>query len=123
MKPKSMFFFTRRPPAFSSQVYLAVYIAANPLEEEAVVTSIGEKSFTVNIPRLGMTSRMYLDKIPDIAATFDDVEKILHLTASSTVTHKWTEATVKIFARVLVRCTVASKAGPIEIELEFLRPK
>lgn len=100
-----------------------MHVASNPLVEEAVVMSIGEKSFTVNVPRLGVTSRIYLDKIPDIAATFDDVNNTLHLTASSTVTHEWTEATIKVFAKVHVRCTVSDKEGPIRIELEFLRPK
>lgn len=104
------------------QVYLAVHVASNPLEEEAVVISLGEQSFTVNVPRLAVTSRVYLDKIPDIAATFNAVENTLHLTASSTVTHEWTEATIKVFAKVRVRCTVSDKAGPIQVELEFLRP-
>lgn len=113
----------RRPPVSSPQVYLAVHIASNPLEEEAVVISIGAKSFTVHVPRLGMSSRVYLDKIPDIATTFNDVERTLHLTASSGVTHKWTEATIKMFARVHVRCSVANKTGPIQVEIEFLRPK
>lgn len=88
-----------------------------------MVISTSEKSFTVNVPRLGVTSRVYLDKIPDIATTFDEVERTLHLTASSRVTHQWAKATIKIFTRVHVRCSVADKAGPIQIELEFLRPK
>lgn len=99
-----------------------MHVASNPLEEEAVVISVGEQSFTVNVPRLAVTSRIYLDKIQDIAATFDDMEKTLHLTASSTVTHEWTEATIKVFAKVQVRCTVSNKSGPIQIELEFVRP-
>lgn len=99
-----------------------MHVASNPLEEEAVVISVGEQSFTVNVPRLAVTSRIYLDKIPDIAATFNDVEKTLNLTASSTVTHVWTEATIKVFAKVQVRCAVSDKAGPIQTELEFLRP-
>ncbi|CAM9097036.1 unnamed protein product [Ectocarpus fasciculatus] len=107
----------------SDEVYLAVHVASNPLEEEAVVTSVGEQSFTVNIPRLGVTSRLYLDKIPDIAATYDELEGTIHLTSSSTVTHQWADATIKIFAKVRVLCTVAEKTGPIEILLEFLRPK
>lgn len=98
-------------------------MASNPLEEEAVVISIGEQSFTVNVPRLAVTSRIYLDHIPDIAATFNDVENTLTLTSSSTVTHEWTQATIKVLAKVQVRCTVSDKAGPIQIELEFLRPK
>lgn len=100
-----------------------MHVASNPLEEEAVVISVGEQSFTVNVPRLAVTSRIYLDQILNIAATFDDVEKTLRLTASSTVTHDWTEATIKVFAKVQVRCTVSNRAGPIQIELEFLRPK
>lgn len=108
---------------FVRQVYLAVHVASNPLEEEAVVISVGEQSFTVNIPRLGVTSRLFLDKIPDIAATYDELEGTIHLTASSTVTHQWTDAKIKIFAKVQVLCTVAEKTGPIEILLQFLRPK
>lgn len=100
-----------------------MHVASNPLEEEAVVISIGALSFTVNVPRLAVTSRIYLDHIPDIATTFNEVENTLNLTASSSVTHDWSEATIKVFAKVQVRCTVSDKAGPIQIELEFLRPK
>lgn len=105
------------------QVYLAVHVASNPLEEEAVVISVGEQSFTVNVPRLGVTSRIFTDKIPDIAATFDEAEKIIRLQASSTTTHSWTDASIKVFAKVQVLCTVAESTGPIQIELKFLRPK
>lgn len=100
-----------------------MHVASNPLEEEAVVISVGEQSFTVNVPRLAVTSRIYLDHIPNIVATFNDMENTLNLTASSSITHEWTQATIKVFAKVQVRCTVSDKAGPIQIELEFLRPK
>lgn len=104
------------------QVYLAIYLQSNPLEEKAVVMSMGEKAFTVHVPRLGITSRIYLDKIPDVVAAFNEVEGMLELRAASTATHAWTSATLKILSKVLVRCVVAAKAGPIETLLEFVRP-
>lgn len=121
MKPKATYLYVSF--CIFSQVFLAVHIASNPLEAEAMVISVGAKSFTVYVPSLGVKSQMYLDKIPDIAATFDEVEETLRLTASSTVTHTWTEATIKIFARVHVRCSVpADQTGLIKVELQFLRP-
>lgn len=104
-------------------MYLAVYVQANPLNaEEAVVISMGEQSFTVNIPRLGVTDRLYLDKIPDVHATYNEGEGVLHLEAASTVTHDWTYASIKIFSKIVVRCAVVAKGGPIGIQLEFVRP-
>lgn len=101
-----------------------MYVQSNPLEsEEAVVISIGEQSFTVQVPRLGVTSRLYLDKIPDISATFNEVEESLELQAASTITHSWTSATIKLLSKVVVRCVVADKAGPIEVQVQFVRPK
>lgn len=106
----------------SNQVYLGVYLQSNPLVEEAIVFSMGEKSFTVHVPRLGLTSRLYLDKILDVTSTFDKEEGVIKLHASSNATHGWTSATIKILSKILVRCTVSPKGGPIETQLEFLRP-
>lgn len=99
-----------------------MYLLSNPLREEAVVISIGEKSFTVHVPRVGITSRLYLDKIPDIAATFNEAEGVLDLQATSTVTHDWTFAAIRILSKIVVRCMVVAKGGPIDIQLAFLRP-
>ena len=111
----------RCPLMFDVQVYLGVYLRSNPLDEEAVVTSMGEKSFTVHVPRLGRTSRLYLDKILNATATYDKAEKAIKLQASSTVTG-WTLATINILSKILVRCSLAAKAGPVEIQLDFIRP-
>lgn len=88
-----------------------------------MVISIGEKSFTVNVPRLGITTHIFLDKIPDTVSTFDEAERTLVLQATSTVTHTWVSATIKIMSKIFVRCAAAAKPGPVEIQLEFLRPK
>lgn len=87
-----------------------------------MVISLGEQSFTVNVPKLGLTCRIYVDKIPDVNATYDEMEEVLLLQAASTVTHTWTTARIIILSKILVRCTVAEKAGPIDIQVEFMRP-
>lgn len=103
-------------------MYLAVYLQRNPLEEEAVVISMGAQSFTVNVPKLGITSRIFLDKVPDVNATYNEDEGLLQLHSASTVTHDWTIANIKILSIIAVRCTVSDKAGPIEVHLDFIRP-
>lgn len=86
--------------------------------------SIGEMSLTVHVPRLGVTSRIYLHKIPDIALTFNRTERTIDLQATSTITHhELTSATIAFLTKLVVRCVVADKVGSIEISLEVVRPK
>lgn len=94
---------------------------SNTLVEEAVVVSVGERFFNVNVPRLGVTDGIFLDKIPDIVATFNQAKRTLNLQATSTVTHQWTTATIRILVKLVVR-VVATNGVPIESKLEFLRP-
>lgn len=104
-------------------MYLAVYLRRNPLEAEAVVVSLGLQAFTVNVPILGISSTVYLDKIPDIEVTHNDEPgSALHLQATSTVTHDWTSTTIELLSRVVVRCAVADGSGPISVQAYFLRP-
>lgn len=105
------------------QVYLAVHVQSNPLEVEAVVVSLGRNCFTVNVPHLGLTERIYLDKILDATSTFDETEKSLFLQAKSTTANGWTTATIKVMSKVVVRCMAAEKKGPIQLLLQFLWPK
>lgn len=86
-----------------------------------MVMSMGSKSFTVHIPRLGITSRIFLDKIPDTTAQFDTEEEVLSLKSTS-ARHSWTTLQLRVFSRILVRCVTAPADGPIEIQLEFIRP-
>lgn len=106
------------------QVYLGVYLQSHPrVEEEAVVMSMSGKAFTVHVPRLGITCVIFLDKIPDVVAKFDEVERTLDLQATSTVTHQWTTATIRILSKVVTRCVVSTGGGVFVTQLEFLRPK
>ncbi|CAM9670655.1 unnamed protein product, partial [Discosporangium mesarthrocarpum] len=103
-------------------VFLAVYLKDHPTEEEAVLVSIGEKSFTVLVVALGLNSRVYLDKIPDINAQFDGTAKALELQATSETTHSsWKRVVLKIFSRIIVRCT-AKRVAPIDVQVDFVRP-
>lgn len=103
-------------------MYLAVHVKSNPLEVEAVVVSLGKNAFTVNVPLLGLTERIYIDNIP-ATSTFDETEKSLFLQATSTTANGWATATIKVMSKVVVRCMAAEKKGPIKLHLEFLWPK
>lgn len=83
--------------------------------------SIGMKRFNVYAPRLGVTDVIFLDKIPDIVATFNQVDCTLDLQATSAVTHQWTTTTIRRLVKVVVR-VVATNTVPINNKLEFLRP-
>ena len=95
---------------------------SNALEVEAVVVSLGKNCFTVNVPHLGLTERIYLDKIPDTTSTFHEAERSLVLQATSTA-NGWTTAIIRVLSKVVVRCMAAATTGPIQLHLEFLRPK
>lgn len=99
-----------------------MYLRSNPLEAEAVVVSLGSRAFTVNVPLLGISSTVYLDKIPDIKVMHDELGSPLHLQATSTVTHDWTTTTIELLSKVIVRCAVADGSGPINVQVYFVRP-
>lgn len=108
--------------ALVDQVYLAVHLLTNTVEETALVISMGERSFTVNVPRLGITERLFLDKMPDIVGELDEAEGCLYLKSTSSAQHTWTIVGLKILSKIIVRCTVAAKEGPVQVRLEFVRP-
>ena len=50
----------------SDRVFLSLYLKANPIKSTlGVVVSIGEKAFTVFVPKLGVTTLVYLDEHKD----------------------------------------------------------
>ncbi|CAM9156535.1 unnamed protein product [Choristocarpus tenellus] len=107
----------------SDEVFLAVYLQGCPLEREAVVTSVGQMSFTVLVTSLGISSRLHLDMIEGInsMSRFNHVEETLELQASSQSTHKWTTLSVKVLTKIMVHCS-SKKTVPVEIQVRFVRP-
>lgn len=93
------------------------------MEVEAVVVSVGKNAFTVNVPQLGLTDRLYLDKIPGTTSTFDEMGNTILLQATSPTANGWTTATLGFLSKVVVGCFASPKAGPVVIQLQFLWPK
>lgn len=107
------------------QVYLAVYLRAHEadaVKEVGVVSSMGDKSFTIHVPRLGITHRMYLDKIADVTSTFDREEEVLHIQSTPAARYAWKDMKLEVFSKVMVKCKGEVERGPIEVVLELIGP-
>ena len=56
----------------SDVVFLAVHISDRPRTCRAVVVSVGDKSFTVLVPELGVQERMMVEEMPGVTAEFSE---------------------------------------------------
>jgi len=55
----------------SDVVFLAVHIRDAPLRERGVVIGLGEKSFTVLVPSLGLQERLMVDEMPGVTVELE----------------------------------------------------
>jgi exoribonuclease R len=58
----------------SDVVFLAVHLRDAPLRERGVVIGLGEKSFTVLVPSLGIQERLMVDEMPGVVAELDPLD-------------------------------------------------
>ena len=64
----------------SDRVYWSIYLRQNPCEEEAVVTSVGQTTFTVFILKYGFESKLFVDEMKYVESTCDREAKTISLT-------------------------------------------
>jgi DIS3-like exonuclease 2 len=63
----------------SATIFLSVYLIKNPMEVNAIVIGIGEKSFSILIPDYGIEKRLFIDDMIGVTSVFDDNNKKLIL--------------------------------------------
>jgi DIS3-like exonuclease 2 len=111
----------------SDRVFLCLYLKANPVAEVlAVVVGMGDKSFTVLVPDLGLEGRVYLD---DTLDHFDfkggEEESKLHGTKCISVVPKaqrsWSVLKIKMFVKISVQVTCKDEP-PVDVKLKLNGP-
>jgi len=122
---------SRRAQERSDTVFLALYLKKHPLRGQlGVVLSVGQKTFTVFVPSLGISALVFLDEHKDwiefqdfnFGKGGDQPDKRIKL--KRTAKHKgeqWKELEIKFFSRVRVTGVCSDKA-PITVKLQLEGP-
>lgn len=64
----------------SDKIFLCVYLIKNPMEVNAIVIGIGEKSFSILIPDFGIEQRIFIDDMIGVTSVYEEEKKNLILT-------------------------------------------
>lgn len=108
----------------SDKVYLCVYLRSHPLVEQAVVTGVGEKFFSVIVTSLGVDARVYLDDLQEkrgITAQWDSTAGTITLTSANPDLDGWPNMRVAVFGLVMVQCGCRQKP-PMAVQIDLLGP-
>ena len=111
----------------SDRVFLAIYLKKNPLRSTlGAVIGVGEKTFTVFVPEIGCSGKVFLDEHKDQLAFHShagkDGQKQIKVTRKkATRGSKWSEFDVKFFAKITVSVSCKEKP-PIDIKLRLEGP-
>ena len=111
----------------SDRVFLALYVKRNPIKSKlGVVLSVGDKTFVVFVPSLGVSAKVFVDEQKDL---FDAEPYLLHgkerritLTRKGRSTgNHWLTIDVKVFVKlqVSVHC---KETPPIDVKIKLEGP-
>jgi exoribonuclease R len=104
----------------SDRVFLSIYLKNRPLRKTlGVVISVGEKTFTVYIPELGCSGKLFLDEHKQMveSAPFEarNGTRQIKLTSKRSAS-SWREITIKVFTKLKVS-VVCKEKPPIDIKV------
>lgn len=118
---------SRKAQERSDTVFLALYLKRHPLKSQlGVVLSVGQKTFTVFLPNLGISAMVFLDEHKDWIQ-FEDNTVAGHdrrIKLQRTCKHKgetWKELVVKTFCKIRVTCNCQEKP-PVSVKLVLEGP-
>mmetsp|Transcript_39536 Transcript_39536/g.60778 ORF Transcript_39536/g.60778 Transcript_39536/m.60778 type:complete len:246 (+) Transcript_39536:3-740(+) len=117
---------SRKAQSRSDEVFLALYLKKNPMKSQlGVVVSVGEKTFTVFMPKLGVQALVYLDESKSwVGFESSTVDNHRQIRLKRTAKHKgetWDEFMITFFSKVRVSCKCSDKA-PIKVKLDLEGP-
>jgi len=102
------------------RIYLCVMVKDKPLQEDAIVINVQDRSLDVYIPRLGIEKRVYADPKDDNMTVSDTVwdEKQRSLSIMWIGDTQW--RTYTFFTRVIVQVGMRPNKVPIELAICIL---
>ena len=113
----------------SDRVFLSLYLRDHPIKRVmAIVTSVGEKSFTVFVPSLGLTTKVNLEEHEHLMyEPSGEVRKIITVRCrgSADSNNAWTGGSdpleIRVFAKICVSCTCKLRS-PIDVNVTLVGP-
>jgi DIS3-like exonuclease 2 len=110
----------------SDRVFLALYLKRSPLREAlGVVLSVGEKTFTVFVPSLGVSSKLFLDEHKEKikAEAVKDVrgQRIIRMEHKSKKKDDWKTLDIKVFTKIQVS-VICKEKPPIDVKIVMEGP-
>lgn len=120
----------------SDRVFLSLYLKKNPIESAlGVCLGIGEKTFTVFVPSLGLSTRVFLDEHVDVfdmnVVEDDGGRRKLVIRPKSNVVPgmdveesdrlTWKSMSVSIFTKLTVACYCKDRT-PIDVMVKVIGP-
>jgi DIS3-like exonuclease 2 len=119
---------SRKAQERSDTVFLALYLRRNPMKSKlGVVVSIGQKTFTVFVPSLGISALVFLDEHKDwIKSQPMDENAVMgrRIKLERIAGHngeRWSELMIKSFTKIRIKCKCQEKP-PIGVKLELEGP-
>jgi DIS3-like exonuclease 2 len=106
----------------SDRVFLSLFLKAQPIKSTlGVVVSVGEKAFTVFVPDLGVTTKVYLDEHRDIYDVHvqqnEKGQRRMFLVPING--HTGPKLDIKLFQKITVSCHCKEKP-PIDVSLKIV---
>lgn len=121
----------------SDRVFLSLYLKKNPIASTlGVCLSVGEKTFTVFVPSLGASIKVFLQEHEDCfntnAYTDDNGKRHIVIQPKTNVVpgmqledgtheHSWKALDIKVFTKLEVSCTCKPRP-PIDVRVKVVGP-
>ena len=107
----------------SDRVYWSLYLRGKQCEEEAIVTSIGQTTFTVFIEKYGLETKLFVDEMKCVESTYSPDTKTITLTnrPSESTVQTFCSMNVSILTKVKVRLSTKEKP-PIDLLVQLVGP-
>ena len=116
---------SRKAQERSDRVFLSIYLKTNPIPSAfAVVTSVGTKTFTVFVPSLGLSTKIFLD---DHSEKYNVTVNEGSNGCNSIILNPKvgvdgpSRLDIKIFSKIAVSCSCKDTA-PIDVLLRIVGP-
>ena len=110
----------------SDVIWLCVYLQTHPIQSAlGVVVSMGQKSFSVLVPGLGLESKVYIEEQEEeFDFEYSEAEKTIKITPKNsmlTIDSPWSVLHIKLFVKVDVRCASNDRV-PIDVKTRLNGP-
>ena len=130
----------KRAQERSDRVFLSLYLKSNPIPSIlGVCLGVGEKTFTIFIPSLGLSTRVFLQEHDD-EFTYNAYEespggkrRIIMQPKTNTVvgggdddgvvtTETWKSLEINVFTKLTVACT-CKQQSPVDVRVKVVGPE